>query len=1103
MLRRFSSLALAALGLGALATAFAPGPQDDPLRGPRKTDPRWHALTGATVIPEPGQRIENATVVIRDGRIQSVAANGAVPDGARVWDYTGLVIHAGFIEPYLPVEVNDAPEDEEGRHWQSDLVVPERSVLDGGKVDGKTAKALRELGFTAALLAPEKGILGGTTALVALGEDASEAEASTPVVIADDLHDSLRFQTASWGSKGQLRYPTSQMGAIALARQTLMDAERHATALGMEQAPLEPLQPALAAGALATCERPMLFVARDELQLLRAARLGAEFGRDMVAVGTGTEFRRLGAVADTGLALALPLAFPEAPDVSTHAKAEGHSLRALAGWEQAPTNLARLLAAGVDVALTTARLEKRADFTKNLEEAMKHGVGADDALRALTVTPARMLGVEGQLGRVAPGMLAHLVVRKGEPFPGDDVEAEEKKGAEIRDLWIAGRRFRIHRAPAPEVDGVWTIDGALEPVVAGAAADARFELEDRKTLRLVVGDETVKGQKVRFGRHHVHFHLAGGKLGVDGVLSGSAMFEGEVLSGSLTGPDGRTAFFRAVRSGDLPDDDDEDGNDEGADDGSGDDAAASDDDDEAADDEASEEDEPDDDAIDLTAPLPLPFGAYGRTEPAPRRTVLFSGATVWTAAEDGILEDADVLIEDGKIVYVGPAGEGPTLPEGADTYDATGLHITPGIIDCHSHTGISGGVNEVGRRVTCEVRIADVIDPDSISFYRQLAGGTTAANQLHGSANAIGGQNSVVKLRWGCARPDDMRLEGAKPGVKFALGENPKRVAAGTDDPEEYPQTRMGVEALIRDRLMAGVDYDAAMERYAALSEDERARTLPPRRDLELEAMAEIVKGERWIHSHSYRQDEILMLARIAQEFGFKIGTFQHVLEGYKVADAVAEAAVGASTFSDWWAYKFEVVDAIPHNAALMTEVGVNVSINSDSNEHARRLNTEAGKAVKYGGLAPNEALKLVTLNPAIQLGVGDRVGSLEEGKDADLAIWNGDPLSYASRCLSTWVDGAELYSDVEDRRLAAAAEAERQRIIQKLLARDVKPENAEKKGEDEDAPRSRELAMMRAEMEALWRSGNDPSLARPGVCGCFDVLYEEALRRAEEAEGR
>jgi len=334
--------------------------------------------------------------------------------------------------------------------------------------------------------------------------------------------------------------------------------------------------------------------------------------------------------------------------------------------------------------------------------------------------------------------------------------------------------------------------------------------------------------------------------------------------------------------------------------------------------------------------------------------------------------------------------------------------------------------------VTAEVRIGDVTNPDAISWYRQLASGVTTVNSLHGSANPIGGQNQVNKVRWGAIHPDHMHFEGAIAGIKFALGENVKQSNWGDDFVTRYPQTRMGVETLIRDRFLAARDYMKRGEKP---------------RDLELEALAEILRGERLIHCHSYRQDEILMLCRVAAEFDFKIGTFQHVLEGYKVADAIKENAIGGSAFSDWWAYKVEVQDAIPYNGALMHAVGVVVSFNSDSDSLVRSLNVEAAKAVKYGGVPREEALKFVTLNPAKQLKVDDRVGSIEAGKHADLALWSGDPLSTYSRCVATWVDGEKLYSEQQDKEHRAFIHKERRRIIAKLLKRKKeKPEDAGEK---------------------------------------------------------
>lgn len=439
--------------------------------------------------------------------------------------------------------------------------------------------------------------------------------------------------------------------------------------------------------------------------------------------------------------------------------------------------------------------------------------------------------------------------------------------------------------------------------------------------------------------------------------------------------------------------------------------------------------------------LPAPFGPYGlREQPAADRAVI-TNVTIWTCKDgtsDTVIKDGAVVISDGKLQYVGPMAGLPRLAEGFETIDGSGKFVAPGIIDCHSHTGISRGVNEAGQAVTAEVRIGDVTDPNDVSWYRQLAGGVTSVNNLHGSANAVGGQSMVNKIRWGASRPDDMHFErpigggpegGAMPGIKFALGENPKQSNWGDRNTTRYPQTRMGVEMLIRDRFTAAREYLRDIKAGKA------------RRDLELEALGEILEGKRLVHCHSYRQDEILMLCRVAEEFGFRIGTFQHILEGYKVADELVKWSGGGSAFSDWWGYKWEVFDAIPSAGPIMAEQGVIVSYNSDSDEMARRLNIEAGKAAKYSGkhggkpIPPHEAFKFVTLNPAKQLQMHARTGSLEPGKDADLALWSGIPTSPTSRCEMTWVDGRRLFSLEQDAKQRQWIASERQRLVQKVLA--------------------------------------------------------------------
>ncbi len=414
--------------------------------------------------------------------------------------------------------------------------------------------------------------------------------------------------------------------------------------------------------------------------------------------------------------------------------------------------------------------------------------------------------------------------------------------------------------------------------------------------------------------------------------------------------------------------------------------------------------------------------------PAPE-SLLVRGATIWTCGPEGVLTEADLLVVDGKIRRV---GRDLAVPKGTEIIEASGLHLTPGLIDAHSHIAVDGSVNETSRPITAEVRVRDVVDSEDPTIYRQLAGGLTISHLLHGSANTMGGQAAVIKLRWG-QPPDGLFLEGAPAGIKFALGENPKRSNSRTPNPDHFPRTRQGVEEQLRERLAAAAEY------RRRLSEFQQGKAGPgaiaPRRDLQLEALVEVLEGRRQVHAHSYRADEILMLLRLAEEHGFRVATLQHVLEGYKVADEIAAHGAGASTFSDWWGFKFEVLDAIPYNGALLHERGVLTSFNSDSGELGRRMNLEAAKAVRYGGLAPEEALKFVTINPAQQLGISHRVGSLELGKDADFVLWSGPPLSTASRCEQTWIDGRRYFDREEDLNRREENRAEREALMAKVRA--------------------------------------------------------------------
>jgi imidazolonepropionase-like amidohydrolase len=439
-------------------------------------------------------------------------------------------------------------------------------------------------------------------------------------------------------------------------------------------------------------------------------------------------------------------------------------------------------------------------------------------------------------------------------------------------------------------------------------------------------------------------------------------------------------------------------------------------------------------------------------QPRAPRLVALKGATLLTVTR-GTIPNGTILLRDGTIAAVGAAVD---VPSGAEVVDVSGRFISPGVIDAHTHLA-NDSINEGGTTVSSMTGMEDVLDPTDVNIYRDLAGGVTTANVLHGSANPIGGKNAVIKLRWGKTRGEELLFAGAMPGIKFALGENPKDLRQGTPQgPRRYPVTRSGVEFVIRDAFIRAKAYQKAWQQH----EKNKAAGPAPRRDLQLEPLVEILEGKRLVHAHCYRADEILMIIRLAEEMGFKIATFQHVLEGYKVAKEIAAHGAGASTFSDWWGYKIEAVDAIPHNAAIMTRKGVLVSINSDSAEHSRRLNTEAAKSIRWGGLTDDEALALVTINPAKQLRIDNRVGSLEAGKDADLVVWTHHPLSAYAIVDRTYIDGTVYYDRRADERrltevrkektdLAAAESSRRSPAASEPQTPPRVPENQDGNGTD------------------------------------------------------
>ena len=479
----------------------------------------------------------------------------------------------------------------------------------------------------------------------------------------------------------------------------------------------------------------------------------------------------------------------------------------------------------------------------------------------------------------------------------------------------------------------------------------------------------------------------------------------------------------------------------------------------------------------------LGLDAFAENPPDAAPPVVFiQNATILTVSH-GTMEHGSILIRDGKIAEV---GQSIAAPKGGQVIDAGGQFVMPGIIDCHSHIAVDGSVNEGSVSVSSMANIRDVLDPDDIDIYRDLAGGVTTANILHGSANSIGGQTMVIKLRWGLPAAR-LPFEGALPGIKFALGENPKRSNFSVRGQEKrYPATRMGVEETIRGAFTEARDYKSKWDNYNKRTSAGEKNLIPPRRDLRLEPLVEVLEGKRYVHSHCYREDEILMLLRVAKEFGFKVRTFQHVLEGYKVADEIAASGAGASTFSDWWAYKVEAYDAIPYNAAIMTRRGVVVSINSDDAEEATHLNQEAAKSIKYGGLSHDEALKLVTINPAIQLGIDKRVGSIDVGKDADLVIYNRDPLSAYAVVQKTLIDGRLYFDRTRDMAERADRDKEKKALIEKeKKASEKKPEAAGEAGKkpDEKKPQAANADEKKAE-EKRPEEKKPEDKPKPPQCG-------------------
>ncbi|MBL7738032.1 MAG: amidohydrolase family protein [Chitinophagaceae bacterium] len=991
-----------------------------PENGVADTREGCYAFTNATIIKDGQTTLNNATMVIRKGKIIAVGTGVAIPKDAVIIDCSGKFIYPSFIDIYAdygtPAQQaaggpggfggggfnpGQQPQLESGTKgaygWNQAL----KSDADAYKVfvaDDAKAKPLREAGFGTVLSHVRDGIARGTGAVVSLAY-----EKENLVILKEKASAHYSF------SKGTSRqsYPGSMMGMIALLRQSYLDAQWYKTKPAGEGLNLT-LQAWNDIQGL-----PQIFEANDKWNDLRADRIGDEFGVQYIIKAGQNEYQRIKEIKATNATFILPLNFPQAQDVEDPNEARFVSLNDMKHWELAPANAAAFEKAGIPFCLTTSDLRNVNQFWASLRKAMEYGLTEAKAFDALTKTPATLLGVYNQVGSIEAGKWASFLITSGSIF-------NEKTN--IYQNWVQGMRYVVKDEATTNVAGTYNLKvnapAGIENYTLDVKSSSSLTMFGKDTMnaRLSFDGKMVKLSYAPMARRQ---RPAGGGDGgarpaggpgfggrgaaTDAALPASAtrlsgVSNGKEWNGTGTDSIGNSFTWTAsfVKAAEIKPD------------------------------TTKKKEAP------VIGKVTYPFEPFGWEEgQAPKQeTILIKNATVWTNEAEGVLQNSDVLIKNGKIAAVGKSLSDAT----ARVIDGTGKHVTAGVIDEHSHIA-AASINEGGQSVTSEVRIADNINPDDINIYRQLSGGVTSSHILHGSANVIGGQTQMIKLRWG-ANDDDLKFKGWPGQIKFALGENVKRspfAIGNSSNNNRYPDTRMGVEQVLVDAFTRAKDYERAWKEYEANKNKKGVVAVAPRRDLELDALVEILNKKRFITCHSYVQSEINSAMKVAEQMGYTVNTFTHILEGYKVADKMKEHGSNASTFSDWWAYKMEVQDAIPYNAAIMKKVGLNVAINSDDAEMARRLNQEAAKSIKYGGIKEEDALKMVTLNPAKMLHVDDKVGSLKVGKDGDVVVWSDHPLSIYAKSLYTIVDGTIYFDRQKDAEMQKWVDTERTRLIRKM----------------------------------------------------------------------
>ena len=964
-----------------------------PINGVDDIRDNHYAFINAKIHLDYKTAIDNGTLIIKNGLVEDVGSNIDIPNGVRVFDLDGKHIYPSFIDLYSDYAIVKSERRRPSSNWMSsytnpqilsnkngpfswnESIKPEVNSVENIKFDEKRSKELRNIGFGAVLSHNMDGIMRGTGAIISLNSDAEQN-----IVIKDKASTHYSFSKGST----QQNYPNSLMGAVALLKQSFLDADWYFQNKGKINEVNLSLEAINNNKSL-----PKIIEVRDKIRVLLAQKVGREMSYDFIIKGTGDEYQRLNEIKKNKSKLIVPINFPKAYNVDDPFKNSNLSLSQLKHWEIAPSNFFFLESQGIDFSITTNGLSNLRDFRKNLIKSLNRGVSKEILMKSLTYNPSKFLNVHDKIGSVKKSFYANFFITDGDFFD------EESK---ILSNWTKGSWNRVTTYNNKNYSGIYELNlddkfnFSLEITVDNNDHKALINLEDKDSTKIKT-KLNIEGLNINLSFTVPNKNEFSGEYKLSGYWS-EGRFMGKGTSNNLDWIKWNASLVSSNK-------------------------------DKNSRKKLSKNNK------EVTGDIIFPFVEYGSKSKITKENIVIRNATVWTMESNGNIENCDVVVEDGKITAVGQ-----NLNVDENNYkiiNGDGMHLTPGIVDEHSHIALTG-VNEGSQSVTSEVRMKDVVNSEDVNIYRQLAGGVTTAQLLHGSANPIGGQSAIIKLRWGSI-PEEMLVKDAEEYIKFALGENVKRSRAPSST--RFPDSRMGVEQVFVDAFNRAKIYSDNWSNYNSLSKKEKINSIKPRRDLELDALLEILNGEMFITCHSYVQSEINMLMKVAEQFNFNVATFTHILEGYKVADKMRDHGVGASTFSDWWAYKNEVKEAIPYNAALMAMAGVVTAINSDSREMARRLNQEAGKSIKYGGMDEIEALKLVTLNPAKLLHLDERIGSIKVGKDADLVLWTDHPLSIYSKPSKTIVDGKVYFDIDQDIKLRESIKEERARIISKMKGSD------------------------------------------------------------------